>query len=181
MAATGRKIQKGNISRTIGMILVTVGLEMFPFDRLISRVDFLIGEKRIMEETIIQTGSSSYRPINCMWKTAFEYQIFIEKLRRARIVIMHAGAGSIILCARNNKIPIVVPRLKQFGEAVDNHQLEFVREVDKLNTVIPVYDIDSLEEYIEQYDEISMEKKEKRLNPGSLMNYLQGVLSQHSA
>ncbi len=42
-------------------------------------------------------------------------------------MVTHAGVGSIIVALSNGKRPVVVPRLKRFGEAVDDHQLQFGR------------------------------------------------------
>ena len=47
-----------------------------------------------------------------------------ELVREARIVVTHAGVGSILLALTNGKRPFVVPRLRAFGETVDDHQLE---------------------------------------------------------
>jgi UDP-N-acetylglucosamine transferase subunit ALG13 len=41
--------------------------------------------------------------------------------------LCYAGVGSILLAQSNGKRPFVVPRLKAFGETVDDHQLESAR------------------------------------------------------
>ena len=48
-------------------------------------------------------------------------------IRRARVVVTHAGVGSVMVSLANGKRPVVVPRLKSFGEAVDDHQLQLGR------------------------------------------------------
>jgi UDP-N-acetylglucosamine transferase subunit ALG13 len=47
----------------------------------------------------------------------------------ARVVVTHAGAGSVITALSAGRRPIVVPRLRRYGEAVDDHQVEFGRSL----------------------------------------------------
>ena len=53
------------------------------------------------------------------------------------------------------KTPIVVPRQHRFDEHVNDHQVEFARNVaERMGTIIPVEDISTLGDVIKKYDEI---------------------------
>jgi UDP-N-acetylglucosamine transferase subunit ALG13 len=65
-------------------------------------------------------------------------------VRRARVVVTHAGVGSIIVSLSNGKKPVVVPRLKQYAEAVDDHQLFFGRRFAEAGLVTFVESPDGL-------------------------------------
>ena len=53
------------------------------------------------------------------------------------------------------KTPIVVPRQKKFDEHVNDHQVEFARNVAKrMGTIIPVEEITKLKDIILSYDKI---------------------------
>ena len=53
------------------------------------------------------------------------------------------------------KTPIVVPRQRQFNEHVNDHQVEFARNVkQRMGTIIPVEDINKLGDIITNYDQI---------------------------
>ena len=53
------------------------------------------------------------------------------------------------------KTPIVVPRQHQFNEHVNDHQVEFARNVaQRMGTIIPVEDINTLGDVITNYDQI---------------------------
>ena len=53
------------------------------------------------------------------------------------------------------KTPIVVPRQHQFNEHINNHQVEFARNVSKrMGTIIDVEDIETLGDIITNYDQI---------------------------
>lgn len=53
------------------------------------------------------------------------------------------------------KTPIVVPRQHQYNEHVNDHQVEFARNVaQRMGTIIEVEDIENLGEIITNYDQI---------------------------
>ena len=137
------------------MIFVTVGTHEQQFDRLVRCVDRLKAEGKITEEVMIQTGFSSYEPKACRWSKLCSYQEMNEYMDQARIVITHGGPSSIMMALQRGKIPIVVPRQKQYEEHVNDHQVEFARNVAKrMGTIIEVEDIETLGDVITNYDRI---------------------------
>jgi len=137
------------------MIFVTVGTHEQQFNRLIEEVDRLKGNGVIKEEIFIQTGFSTYEPKNCKWSKLIPYDEMDKYVKEARIVITHGGPASFIAPLQIGKIPIVVPRQLEFNEHVNNHQLDFAKQVEKrLGNIIAVYNIEDLEKTIENYDNI---------------------------
>lgn len=137
------------------MIFVTVGTHEQPFNRLIKKMDELKRDGVIQEEVIMQIGFSTYEPQNCQWSKLIPYQHMVKNVADARIVITHGGPASFIMPLQIGKTPIVVPRQKRFNEHVNNHQVEFVQNVaERMGTIIPVNDMDKLEEIIVNYDQI---------------------------
>ena len=65
-------------------------------------------------------------------------------MEEAQTVVTHAGVGSVLTALLNGTRPIVVPRLQRFGEAVDDHQLEFGRRASEAGFVTLVEDTDTL-------------------------------------
>ena len=71
----------------------------------------------------------------------------VKNVANARIVITHGGPASFIMPLQIGKTPIVVPRQHQFNEHVNDHQVEFARNVaQRMGTIIPVEDIETLGE-----------------------------------
>ena len=137
------------------MIFATVGTHEQPFDRLIRKVDELKENGIIQEDVIIQTGFSTYEPKYCQWSKLIPYQQMVKNVADARIVITHGGPASFIMPLQIGKTPIVVPRQHQFNEHVNDHQVEFARNVAKrMGTIIPVENIEKLEYVIVNYDQI---------------------------
>ena len=137
------------------MIFVTVGTHEQPFNRLIQTVDELKKDGVITEDVIIQTGFSTYEPKYCQRSKLIPYQQMIKNVADARIVITHGGPASFIMPLQIGKTPIVVPRQHQFNEHVNDHQVEFARNVAKrMGTIIEVEDIETLGDVITNYDRI---------------------------
>lgn len=138
-----------------GMIFVTVGTHEQPFNRLVKCMDYLKRDGVITEEIVIQTGFSTYKPKYCVWSNMFTYKNMVENVEKSHIVITHGGPSSIILSLQFGKVPIVVPRQKQFGEHVNDHQVEFVRQIAmRQGNVITIEDIKDLKKIILGYDSI---------------------------
>ena len=74
----------------------------------------------------------------------------IEKFeQQADCIITHGGVGSIIGSIERGKKVIAVPRLKQYGEHVNDHQLDIVESFDKLGYIIGITDVSQLEEALQ--------------------------------
>lgn len=133
-------------------IFVTTGTYELAFDRILMELDRLKKKKRLVQEVIAQSGKSTYRP---RYFETFEFapQAEIHRLiELSDIVICHGGSGSIMDSLLRGKKVIAVPRLREFGEFFDNHQLQVVRELEKRNLIIAVYDILDLENAIERVE-----------------------------
>lgn len=147
------------------MIFVTVGTHEQPFNRLVQEIDNLKRDGIITEDVIIQTGYSTYEPKYCQWDKLIPYKQMIKNVEDARIVITHGGPASFIMPLQIGKTPIVVPRQKKFDEHVNDHQLEFARNVaERMGTIIPVEDVNKLGEVIKNYDTIVANMNNKILS-----------------
>lgn len=136
------------------MIFVTVGTHEQPFDRLLKYMDRWAGEHD--EEVVMQTGFSNYEPEHCSWRKLFHFDEMTENIQRARIVITHGGPSSFLPVIQTGKTPIVVPRQFELHEHVNNHQLEFCRELKKRGgNLLLVEEIEQLGGVIEGYDELA--------------------------
>ena len=163
------------------MIFVTVGTHEQQFDRLIRKMDELKRDGAFQDEVIMQTGFSTYEPKYCTWSKLIPYQEMVKNVAEARIVITHGGPASFIMPLQIGKTPIVVPRQKRYDEHVNDHQLEFARNVAaRMGTIIPVEDIDTLGDVIARYDELvagmghGMESHNKKFNE-DLEQLVQGL------
>lgn len=103
------------------MIFVTVGTNHARFDRLLSPFLDWVGT----EELVVQHGPSPLRPRAARCSDFLPYEESVAAFEAARVIVTHAGVGSVLLALAQGKSPVVVPRLHRFGEAVDDHQQAF--------------------------------------------------------
>lgn len=137
------------------MIFVTVGTHEQQFNRLVKYVDNMKRDGIIKEDVIIQTGFCTYEPKYCKWSKLIPYNEMEMYITKARIVITHGGPASFIMPLQIGKIPIVVPRKFKFNEHVNDHQVDFVKNVsERMGTIIPVTNIEDLQNIIHNYDNI---------------------------
>ena len=152
------------------MIFVTVGA-MRAFDRLVREMDRIAGG--IGEEVIMQIGAADYKPQNCNY-FRFSSRSDMEKLySKARLVVCHAGIGSILTAMKYNKSFVLVPRMKRYGEVFDDHQLEIAAELQSRG-ITAVYDINELEYALDNVSATQIEFKDK----GNLVSRLKEYLEQ---
>jgi UDP-N-acetylglucosamine transferase subunit ALG13 len=125
------------------MIFVTVGTHQQPFDRLIRALEAFDGE-----DLVVQYGHAA-PPRGAAHAVPFmSFPEMLAHFERADAVVMHAGVGS-VLCATNaGHVPVVVPRLKRYGEHVDDHQVQLVRALEQDGRVIVVEDVGALPEAV---------------------------------
>lgn len=135
-------------------IFVTVGFENFPFDRLLKIIDRGVGRGIIKDELKIQIGTSSYIPQFCASQRFFPFEEIVERIRKADIVICHAGVGTTLLTLQSGKIPILFPRMAKYGEHIDDHQVDFARKMQDLKKVLVAYDEAELLYQIKNYESL---------------------------
>ena len=118
------------------MILVMLGTQNNSFHRLLEEIDKLIMDGQIKEDVVVQAGYTKYESSNMK---IFDF-ILSEELenleQQASCIITHGGVGSIIGSIEKDKKVIAVPRLKQYGEHVNDHQLDIIQSFDKLGYII---------------------------------------------
>lgn len=135
------------------MIFITVGTHEQPFDRLLKCIDKMVENGDIKEKIICQKGYTDYEPKNYKAEKLIPYEQMQENIEKARIVITHGGPASFIAPLSIGKIPVVVPRKKDFNEHVNNHQLEFSREVEKrMKNIIVAETDEDIRDSIVNYD-----------------------------
>ena len=148
------------------MIFVTVGTHEQQFNRLIKKIDELKKDGVIKEKVFIQTGFSTYEPKYCKWSNLISYEEMEKYNREANIVITHGGPASFLAPLSYGKIPIVVPRQVKYDEHVNDHQVEFAREVEKkFKNIIVVEDEEKIIDVILKYS-----MKIKKLNKNNSCN-----------
>ena len=130
------------------MILVLLGTQNNSFHRLLEEIEKNIEDGTIKEEVIVQAGytkfeSDKMKIIDLMSKEQ------LEKFQdEADLIITHGGVGSIISSIEKGKKVIAVPRMHEYGEHVNNHQKEIVKEFNDKGYIIGIEKVEDLKQAI---------------------------------
>lgn len=99
--------------------------------------------KNLPKPIHIQYGYSKIKRDEFFGKDIFlyrflEYKKYQELSEKCELFISHGGVGSIQTALLNNKIPIIIPRLKEYREIINNHQLEICEILEKQKKILLV-------------------------------------------
>ena len=103
------------------MIFVTIG-SMFPFDRLIRVMDGWAAANG-GAELLAQIGDGAYQPAHMPWVRRLDQADFARTVAAARLIVAHAGMGSVITADEYAKPIVILPRLQDRGEHTTDHQI----------------------------------------------------------
>lgn len=128
------------------MIFATVGSHpSFRFERLLRALESIADE-----ELVVQYGPGE-PPANATRASRWlPFAEVVEQMELASHVVSHAGVGTILCAIRAGHAPVVLPRLRRFGETVDDHQLELGRALARTSRVVLIEEAEELTAAVER-------------------------------
>lgn len=117
-------------------VLVSVGTDHHPFDRLVRWVDGWLGAQNDGDVTCLVQYGSSHPPGRARGLAYLDHADLSQVMGGAHVVICHGGPSTIAEARRNGHLPIVVPRSPRLGEHVDDHQQRFSRRLADAGLVL---------------------------------------------
>ena len=135
------------------MILVTLGTQDKPFNRLLENIEKEIEKGNIKDEVIVQAGYTKYQSKNMEIYDLLDRDEFQRVINKCDLLITHGGVGSILSGLKNNKKIIVAPRLSKYGEHMNDHQLQIVNNFVEEGYIIGYYDGDDLASILKRLNE----------------------------
>jgi UDP-N-acetylglucosamine transferase subunit ALG13 len=116
-------------------VVVTVGTDHHPFNRLINWTNnWLRAHPEQAARFFVQSGAVSVIPA-CPSSQFLDMESMSKVLDEADVIVCHGGPESIATAWERGLLPIVVPRLPQLGEHVDDHQVHFCSKMAELGRV----------------------------------------------
>jgi len=153
------------------LIFVTIGMHTASFERLIKKMDEIAG--MINEEVVMQIGHTKYAPQHAKYFQFTTAEELKELCQKARVVVTH-GAMTIIDALEQGTPVVAVPRLEEYREHINDHQLYFVQELERAGKVIAVCNVDKLEEALRKADS----KMPELVKDRRLVDALKGYIAQ---
>ena len=102
------------------MILVTVGMQI-PFDRLCKSVDDWAGARN-RNDVFMQTGETDWVPEHSKCIKMIRPDEFRDLMKKADLLIMHVGVGSIVTACDYGIPMVLMPRRESLHETRNDHQ-----------------------------------------------------------
>jgi UDP-N-acetylglucosamine transferase subunit ALG13 len=134
------------------VIFVTVGTDQ-PFDRLIRTVDEWV-ERSDRRDVFAQIGRSQLKPRHldyCQFLTPEEFR---TRFNTARVVVAHAGMGTILTALQYEKPLVIMPRRASLGEQRNDHQLATARYLSSTHRIVVAADEGELAGLLAKLDEV---------------------------
>lgn len=113
---------------------VSVGNAYQPFTRLIHAVTSIA--PGLPQPVVVQHGHTPFDSVECRGVAFLDMRAFESAVSEAEVVILHAGAGSVLHALGAGKAPVIMARRAELGEHVDDHQVEFARELALTGRVV---------------------------------------------
>ena len=111
------------------VVVVAVGTDHHPFDRLVAWVENSVGSHLDADSVFVQRGSSQ-APNLVRSESVIPHADLMALMQSADVVVTHGGPATIRDAQTSGKSPIVVPRDPALGEHVDDHQLRYASRLD---------------------------------------------------
>ncbi|WP_343839015.1 PssE/Cps14G family polysaccharide biosynthesis glycosyltransferase [Salinibacillus aidingensis] len=127
-----------------------LGTHELPFTRLLDEMERLKQSGLVDDEIIVQNGNTRYSSEHMKLIPFMSYDEMERLFEQARLIITHAGTGSVTTGLKKGKKVIAAARLQKYGEHNDDHQLELVDVFEKQGHILSWSEGESLEDVIEQ-------------------------------
>jgi len=139
------------------MIFVTTGTQI-PFDRFIKAIDEIA--ETIDEPLVVQALKGNYSPKNFEMVEFIAPDEFDKTIQEARLIVSHAGIGSILSAIDYEKPIIIFPRLASFGEHRNDHQMATAMAINEKGYAYVAYDKKQLKDLLSSKDLIPLKRKQ---------------------
>ncbi len=155
------------------MIFLTVGT-LFPFDRLVRAVDDAVAAGLVEQPVFAQIGGTSFVPRHIEYVEILDKCTFDNKVADADYLISHAGIGSITTALGHGKPLLAMPRMKRYGEHVNDHQVGTARKFEELGHILVAYDSKDLPDGIRRLK--TFVPKERKATPHAVAERIRRFL-----
>jgi UDP-N-acetylglucosamine transferase subunit ALG13 len=126
------------------LLVVTVGTDHHPFGRLVGWVDDYVASATCRPVDLVCQHGEASAPRAGRGFATVDHATLQGHLATATAVVCHGGPSTVLETRRLGRVPIVVPRLHRFGEAVDDHQVDFARFLARRRQIVLVDSEDGL-------------------------------------
>jgi len=135
------------------MIFVTVGTDL-PFDRMMRVVDAWARDHG-RRDVFAQIGEGGWEPHYMRFANYLSPTEFAEYFASARVIVSHAGMGTILTALYQGKPILVMAKKASLGEHRSEHQTATANRMMEVGGVNVAFDEQELREKLDRLDELT--------------------------
>lgn len=113
---------------------VSLGNAQQPFFRLIAAVVENINA--LPHPIFVQHGNTPFSDPRCTAMPFLEMSAYDILMADSQLIVVSAGAGAILKALKAGKLPVVAARRREFGEIVDDHQVNLCKALAEAERVV---------------------------------------------
>ena len=110
---------------------------------------------RDRQDVFAQIGRGGWQPQFISFAEMLEPAEFRERLTASRIIVGHAGMGTILSALQYSKPILVMPRRGSLGETRNDHQMATARQLLEMGKINVAFDDDELFGFLDRIEELS--------------------------
>lgn len=129
------------------LVVLTVGTDTHPFDRLVAWMGRWAAAHPDVE-VVGQVGTSTHDPAPMAAEPLLPFPDLVDLVGRAAAVVCHGGPATVADVRATGRTPLVVPRRADLGEHVDDHQVRFSRHLEAVGDAVVIHHLDDLEHHL---------------------------------
>lgn len=150
------------------MIFVTVGTDL-PFDRMVKVIDRWARESG-REDVFAQIGDGGWEPSYIPFVRLLQPPEFSACFKGAKLIISHAGMGTILSALQHGKPILVMPKKASLGEHRNEHQTATARRMKDIGRVNVAFDEDELRDMLGHLNNLANGRKIEEFASASLVS-----------
>jgi len=129
------------------LVFASVGSDHHRFDRLVTWLDAWCRDHDV--DCVIQYGTAT-PPRHALGVAYLDRDLLLRAMHAADVVVVQGGPMSIVEARREGSRPVVVPRVPELREVVDQHQVTFCRKLAEQGLILLAEAEQSLRSHLDQ-------------------------------
>jgi UDP-N-acetylglucosamine--N-acetylmuramyl-(pentapeptide) pyrophosphoryl-undecaprenol N-acetylglucosamine transferase len=123
----------GQTSPRIDKVVVTFGTQAgYSFHRAAAKLAKVLADVTSSDAEIVwQVGDTDVSGLGIDSVRSLSHTDMRDAIAEADLVVGHAGVGSSLLSLGLGRVPVLIPRMRMYGEHTDDHQQQIARDLER--------------------------------------------------
>lgn len=140
----------GQTSPRIDKVVVTFGTQAgYSFHRAAEKLSGVLADVVSADAEIIwQVGDTDVSGLGIDSVRSLSHDDMRDAMAEANLVVGHAGVGSSLLSLGTGKVPVLMPRMRAYGEHTDDHQQLIAEDLERRGLAVSAQVADLTPEHL---------------------------------